>query len=148
MTKPCKHGHSGPRYKSGACIECSKRNYKYVKKGYNNHNRIPTGRKARLPDGRRRSDVPEYLILWNAKHRATRKNLEFSLELSDIVIPTHCPVFGIPMESPSLDRIDSSLGYVRGNVRVISKRANSLKSNGTLRELQLIYEDALRIGTK
>ena len=36
----------------------------------------------------------------------------------------------------SIIRIDSALGYTRGNVWVISWRANMLKSNATIAELR------------
>lgn len=48
------------------------------------------------------------------------------------------------MGSPSLDRIDSSKGYVKGNVRVISARANMLKNNATVEELTLVLKDLKR----
>jgi hypothetical protein len=80
--------------------------------------------------------------LWNAaKSRAKEKGREFKIELTDIVIPAVCPVLGVPMERPSLDRIDSSKGYVKGNVRVISHRANMLKNNATIEELELVLKD-------
>jgi hypothetical protein len=71
----------------------------------------------------------------------------FSISPQDIHIPEICPVLGIPIvssvgdashNSPSLDRIDSSKGYVIGNVQVISQRANSLKSDATVEELELV----------
>lgn len=43
--------------------------------------------------------------------------------------------------APSLDRIDSNLGYIKGNVRWISARANALKSNATNRELKALLLD-------
>lgn len=66
--------------------------------------------------------------------------------LDDLVIPTHCPLLGIELDQfhpnldnhCSLDRIDSTKGYVRGNVMVISHRANRIKSNATAEELVLI----------
>jgi hypothetical protein len=72
--------------------------------------------------------------------------VEFALDLEDIVIPTHCPVLGIKLDtrqingydrdnSPSLDRIFPDQGYVKGNVKIISWRANSLKKNATPQEL-------------
>lgn len=77
----------------------------------------------------------------SAKARAKEKGRDFNIELSDIVIPTLCPVLGTPMVGPSLDRIDSNKGYVKGNVRVVSKRANMLKNNATIEELELVLKD-------
>jgi hypothetical protein len=63
----------------------------------------------------------------------------------DIVIPDTCPLLGTPMESPSLDRIDSTKGYVKGNVWVISNRANTLKNDATLTELKTLVENLQRL---
>jgi hypothetical protein len=69
------------------------------------------------------------------------------LKKSDIVIPACCPLLGIPLfqmrgragpNSPSLDRIDPTKGYVPGNVWVISWRANQIKPDATLQELKQI----------
>ena len=105
-------------------------------------------KKCRQPVSRKNhADTPQEKRLWNAaKSRAKRKGREFSIELSDIVIPAVCPVLGTPMVGPSLDRIDSGKGYVKGNVRVISKRANTLKNNATIEELELVLEDLKRGG--
>ena len=92
---------------------------------------------------------PERVIFWNAKSSARKKSIEFSIELSDIVIPKICPCLGIPIvtesidkkatpNSPSIDRIDPSKGYVKGNVRVISWRANKIKSDASIEELEMI----------
>jgi hypothetical protein len=93
------------------------------------------------------------VMLHSAKQRAKQRELEFSITSDDIVIPDICPVLGIKIEqgigtrsrkrsSPSLDRIDNTKGYIKGNVRVISDRANSLKSDATIEELERILEDA------
>jgi hypothetical protein len=88
-----------------------------------------------------------YAVLADARRRAREHNLPFDLKFSDIVIPERCPVLGIPLirgkgkqhaGSPSLDRIIPNLGYVRGNVVVVSLRANRLKSNATLDEIRAI----------
>ena len=97
----------------------------------------------------RRKNNPEYYLWKAAKKRARDKGLDFDIEPSDIVIPAFCPYLGIEIESgygkknrshgsPSLDRIDSSRGYVKGNIIVCSWRANFLKSDATLQELLLI----------
>jgi hypothetical protein len=86
-------------------------------------------------------------MYWNAKSRAKKKGLEFNLDKEDIVIPQLCPLIGIELQhgmgnlcdaSPSLDRIDSSLGYVKGNVWVISHKANTMKSDATLAEIEML----------
>jgi len=89
-------------------------------------------------------------MLSHARARARKMGLEFSLKLEDIQIPSHCPVFGIPLfrgkgsnpqqnpNSPSLDRRNNLRGYVSDNIRVISNRANVLKSDATLEELEAI----------
>jgi hypothetical protein len=83
------------------------------------------------------------LIRW-AKFRATKQGIPFDLVKEDIKIPKECPVLHIPLvvgvrkshaNSPSLDRIVPSLGYVKGNIHVISHRANQIKSNATPEEL-------------
>lgn len=89
-------------------------------------------------------------MLAAAKHRAQRDGLEFNITVEDIHIPETCPVLGIPIfarmenksgpgpNSPSLDRCNNDLGYIKGNVCVISHRANGLKSNGTIEEIRLV----------
>jgi hypothetical protein len=83
-------------------------------------------------------------LLALAKYRARVARLPFDLTYEDIVIPTVCPILGIPLEpsrgrrtanSPSLDRIIGERGYTRGNVLVVSWRANALKGNSTVDEL-------------
>lgn len=90
---------------------------------------------------------PEKHLFCSAKKRAKEKDLDFNIELSDIVIPEYCPVLNIKLEfnknrpcdnSPSLDRINNNEGYVKGNVRVISYRANSLKRDGSIEEFERI----------
>lgn len=86
-------------------------------------------------------------LLRTAKQRAKMKGLEFSITEHDLSLPDACPLLGIPLKSAwgkatpdsySIDRIDSSKGYIPGNVWVISKRANMIKSDATLEELELL----------
>jgi hypothetical protein len=97
---------------------------------------------------------PVRYILRNAKNRAKALGREFSLVREDVVIPEFCPALGLKLEkgsapfqpcSPSIDRVDSSKGYVRGNVQVVSWRANRLKADATIEELEkvLAYMKAL-----
>jgi len=94
------------------------------------------------------AENPEHILRMGAKSRAKRYGLPFSLVESDIIIPSHCPVLGFILErreertesSPSLDRIVPELGYVVGNIAVISDRANRLKNDGTSLEHRLIAD--------
>jgi hypothetical protein len=85
---------------------------------------------------------PALQLLSSAKNRARKYALAFNLVISDITVPTICPVLGIPLDFstkdnvPTLDRVVPSHGYVRDNVCVISWRANRLKLNATLSELR------------
>lgn len=81
---------------------------------------------------------PEERLYWFARSRAKKKGIEFNLTVEDIEIPEVCPVLGTPMKSPSLDRFDNSRGYTPDNIRVISTRANMIKSDSTLEELERI----------
>jgi hypothetical protein len=96
-------------------------------------------------------------MLGVVRDRAKRKGLEFSITRDDILIPTHCPILGIELfntprrktdNTPSLDRIDNTKGYIPGNIHVISDRANRIKSNATVAELELIvnYLNILQAG--
>lgn len=88
-----------------------------------------------------RREYPEKRLLLGAKQRAKELSLEFNIELEDIKIPELCPILKVPMEigsryAPSLDRINPELGYTKGNVWVISRKANVMKNDATLEELK------------
>ena len=90
-----------------------------------------------------RSRHPEKSILKRVKHRAKVKDLPFSITEKDIVIPDRCPVFKTPFkkgtpQAASLDRIVPDLGYVPGNIQVISTRANRIKNDATPDEIQAV----------
>ena len=95
------------------------------------------------------SKTHRYKLWQSAKERAAKLGRDFDIEIDDVVIPTHCPILGIPLErgkgvmhagSPQLDRIDNSKGYVKGNVAVISQRANSIKQNASIEMLEAILK--------
>lgn len=97
---------------------------------------------------------PMKFILKGAKHRAKLAGLEFTITEADVVAPEFCPVLGIRMKSglgtrrgnemrdaaPSIDRIDNSRGYTPDNVVVVSLRANRLKSDATVEELEAVAQ--------
>jgi hypothetical protein len=90
--------------------------------------------------------------LYNSlKYSAKKRGIPFSLtipELNNLTFPITCPILGIPIrfnreqrdDSISIDRIDSDRGYEIDNIIVISWRANRLKSDASLNDMQRITE--------
>ena len=95
-------------------------------------------------------------VLAAIKQRAKKKELPFDLELKDILGVTHCPVFGWELKrsssgvsggspnSPSVDRKIPELGYVKGNIQILSMKANTMKQDATPEELIQFAEWILR----
>lgn len=98
----------------------------------------------------RMHDTVSYLYS-EAKSRAKRNNMKFSISKSDIIIPKKCPVLGIPIKrnsgkngpwdySPTIDRMDNKKGYTKDNICVISWKANKLKNNASLKEMEAVVK--------
>jgi hypothetical protein len=103
---------------------------------------------------------PRLLLYWTSKQTAKDRGWKHTILLKDFPqIPEYCPVFpwvkikilkgrGRGFKNPtapSVDRIDSSKGYVKGNVRIISWRANMLRNDGTLKEFEALVRDQKRL---
>ena|SRR5215469_4183543 len=103
-----------------------------------------------------RENRAEYFMHARAKHRAKQKGLPFTIKISDISIPEFCPVLGIPLKrgkknsnsSPSLDRNIPFLGYTPENMTVISYRANVLKRDATVEEMERVLDYMKKIKEK
>ena len=104
----------------------------------------------RTPEERRKTYLTEKATIQNltdrARYRSRRDNREFNITKADVILPKKCPVLGVPIIlghkhfGPSMDRVDNKKGYIKGNIRIISKRANTLKSDATREELKKIIE--------
>lgn len=81
-------------------------------------------------------------LLRHAKQRASDRKIEFTITRDYVkgLLVSHCPILGIELcytnsilcdDSPTLDRIDNSKGYVADNVQILSCIANRMKSNAT-----------------
>ena len=98
---------------------------------------------------------PEYLIWYRAKESSKEYKREFNLNIEDIIIPTHCPYLGVELttdsnkySSPnyySIDRIDSLKGYVKGNIQIISRFANTIKNSATIEQLITFSRNILKM---
>jgi hypothetical protein len=92
-------------------------------------------------------------VLWLARRRAEKSKLPFTITKSDITVPKCCPYLQVPFSVegdyvPTLDRIKPELGYVPGNVIVVTKRANRIKNNATWEELLKIGKNLRRLATQ
>ena len=91
-------------------------------------------------------------LLGRVKIRANKSSIEFNLSLEDIIIPEFCPYLGLKLThdlgkgqavtNSSIDRIDPAMGYVKGNIQVISRLANTMKSNSS-REQREAFANAV-----
>lgn len=98
-------------------------------------------------------------LLAHARRRAKAEGVAYDLRVEDIVIPATCPCLGIPLVrgtishgpgSPTLDRKRPELGYTRGNVWIVSYRANRIKNDASPEELLRIataVAEACRAGS-
>lgn len=137
------------------CKSCSRQQGQdaYKRKG-----RPEIERMRRNAERNNRENPKQTLMRW-ARNRAKRRGMEFNITVDDFEIPEFCPVLGIKLDwSPgqgrdrnrygavTLDRIDSSKGYVPGNVEVISRRANWLKCDATAEEIDALHRYYVREG--
>jgi hypothetical protein len=128
ITKPLSEFTPSERYVGGVLHKCKKCSCQSTLKSKQNN-------------------IKRYLLR-ALKTRAAKKGLDFNLTESDIDIPETCPILGMKIQfnvgankpnSVSVDRIDNSLGYVKGNILITSRRANCLKNDASIDELGKIY---------
>jgi len=106
-------------------------------------------KRAMLHQDKYRKEQPTKYLYSLAKRRAKARGIEFNIELNELKYPEFCPLLEIKLDQRhpdldyhgSLDRIDSTKGYVKGNVMIISHRANRLKNNSTATELALLAKN-------
>ena len=146
--KPLNEFHKSKKYKDGLHYECKSCKKEYddnmcpFKKWFTkkkSHAKIVGIEFTILP-----TDIPGVKIEWyNSGGRGSRDTWRA------IEYPKVCPVFGIELDwgmngnqpnSPSLDRVNPKFGYIPGNVRLISMRANTMKQNMYLEELKIFEE--------
>lgn len=95
-------------------------------------------------------------VLYNQAKRSSKpRGLSFSLGIEDILIPTLCPYLEIPLtktqgkgiiwSNASIDRIDNTKGYIKGNIQIISRLANSMKQQASKEELIVFAKNILRL---
>src|ERR1019366_6151215 len=96
-----------------------------------------------------RNSDPIQRLYMNARSGANARKLNFNILKSDLIIPEKCPILGLNLifsnkvtrNTPSIDRIDSNIGYEKNNIIVCSYRVNRLKGDASIGEMKLIYNN-------
>jgi len=111
--------------------------------------------KARAIQDKYKKSNWEVSMLRAAKSNAEKMGRDFNITIEDVVIPERCPYLGVLLTkecrkennryNPSLDRIDSSKGYIKGNVQVISFKANRIKMDLSSEELVTLANNILKL---
>jgi hypothetical protein len=150
-TKKCgKCGVVKPRsefYTEKSVKDGLRRTCKVCHRAYNNN--PEQQEKSKLRNREQRKNDPRKNMWYRARSRAKAFDVPFTITVEDIYIPKFCPILGIELKlgimyntenSPTLDRVIPELGYVPGNIGVISFRANRLKSSATVEELEAMIK--------
>lgn len=100
----------------------------------------------------KRKEDPCRFIFYSAKKRAKESNLPFEITKEDIQniypIDDKCPILGIDLyvsdnnstdHSPTLDKVIPEKGYIKNNIVVVSYRANRIKNDASLEEIEKLY---------
>jgi hypothetical protein len=144
------------RQATGMCQTCGKMKEDFTKsccefclKRAREYTKTQTG-KEKHKAGRQRRAKTAYGMWRRLKDSAGGRGLEFNISIDDILIPVVCPLLGITLEfngsrynTPSLDRIDNTKGYIKGNVWVISDLANRMKQNASIEDLRTFAKNVL-----
>lgn len=153
ICKNCGNGFSlrkGAKFCSMACRTIYN-NSVYVSSITESDKKIINER-AKKSAKRLKIERPEWHIFYRLRVRSKRSGVPFDLDIEDIVIPELCPLLNIPLkiyengssfDTPSVDRIDSNKGYVKGNVWIISYLANRMKQNATREQLKVFAKNVL-----
>ena len=97
----------------------------------------------------------EYRLWDRLRQSAKDSGKEFTIEVEDIIIPEYCPYLNVKLTTEQSDyklpnyytgdRIDSSLGYIKGNVQVLSFLANTMKNNATIEQLVEFSKNIIKL---
>lgn len=155
-----KSTHDGHEYQCIACRKLSRIARRDIlqerKRAYNKKHKERINKTSKLYRDNNKERITEWQTnrmatyrpqhLLNATKRSARsKGIEHTITLDDIVIPDKCPYLGVELThvmgsgrvhtNSSIDRIDNSKGYIKGNIHVISVLANTMKNSATNEQL-------------
>lgn len=103
----------------------------------------------RDPSAEKYRGTKAYRLYHGAKTRAKKSGLPFDLDVEFIHnLLEHsklCPLLNMPYDDDkymqSLDKKIPELGYIKSNVWIISYRANAIKNDASIEELELLVRN-------
>lgn len=93
-------------------------------------------------------------MIRNVKYSAKRRGIDFNLNYTDLELPAYCPLLGIKLnyttryqdcDHATIDRIDNNLGYIKGNIIVLSRLANNMKNQASFKEIKTFSKNILKL---
>lgn len=161
--KPCTYGHTYHRYTaSGACARCAstlqKKKPRTVKEEARAKTLVKWNAGTRAHEMKLRWKLADAKWAWavsaagGMRSRSAIKGFPCDVDKEYVyaILTDTCPVFGTPFvfagagrannDSPTVDKLDPAKGYVRGNIVVISQRANAIKSNATWKQIRRVAD--------
>jgi hypothetical protein len=137
IPQPRSHFYAKLNSSGGLCQPCKDCSIKSSSRWYANNKE-----RGKSSQQKYRRDINNWAkrAIISCRKRANNKGPSFNIEISDLLpLPQFCPFFGIPLDYKSgpdrrrwasVDKIKPELGYVKGNVRIISSAANWAKNDG------------------
>ena len=151
---PGRKNKEGDRVPGSLCVHCNRAKAAAWAKD----NRGKCKNRSRDWRDETRTNTPFYPIFSSARSRAKKRGIPFTISYEDLLpLPTHCPVLGIELDycnkkvspkdstplakpnSASIERLNPKGGYTKENTHIVSWRANFLKRDATIDELERIF---------
>lgn len=136
----------------------------FKKRQSERHRKYNSVEERKLDESKRRVEKRKTNLDYNlktrinqCKSRAAKEELPFDLDLEYVksIYTDVCPYLGIKMklvatsgnsmDAISIDKIIPALGYVKGNIQIISYKANVMKQDVDLNTLRTFAKSVLRI---
>lgn len=88
-------------------------------------------------------EIYKFEQFYRTKNRSRAAKIKFNITVDDLIYPRFCPILNIPITRklkrdnfPSIDRVNPKNGYIKGNVKIISHKANRMKQDNTIESLE------------
>ena len=130
---------------------------KIYQKSYYERNKQAIREKQREYKAKLREENPFIDTLRTSRSKWSKAGIPHDITLSDLKVPEFCPYTGLKLEwtkgkwtdaTPSIDKIIPELGYVKGNVIVVSHLGNRMKNDASIEQLITFAENVLKIYKK